>query len=107
MGFDSKCGFTSRSKSCFCDINLDTFNIDSNQLKSKITPKTKVIIAVHLFGYCADMDAIKEIAGDIPIVEDAACAAGAAYKGVPAGALGIFGCFSFHHVNLLQQGKEE
>ena len=84
------------AKVVFCDINLDTFNIDSNQLKSKITPKTKVIIAVHLFGYCADMDAIKEIAGDIPIVEDAACAAGAAYKGVPAGALGIFGCFSFH-----------
>lgn len=84
------------AKVVFCDIDVNTFNIDPAQLKSKITPKTKAIIAVHLFGYCADMDALKAIAGDIPIVEDAACAAGAAYKGVPAGALGTFGCFSFH-----------
>lgn len=80
----------------FVDIDPVTFNIDTEDLKKRITPKTKAIIPVHLFGLCADMDAIKAIAGDIPLVEDGACAAGAAYKGVPAGALGTIGCFSFH-----------
>ncbi len=73
-----------------------TFNIIPEDLKKRITSKTKVIIPVHLFGLCANMDEIKTIAGDIPIVEDGACAAGAAYKGIPAGALGTIGCFSFH-----------
>ena len=80
----------------FCDIDVKTFNIDPVQLSKKITSKTKAIMAVHLFGLCADMDAIKTIAPNIPIIEDAACAAGAAFKGKPAGGLGIMGCFSFH-----------
>jgi dTDP-4-amino-4,6-dideoxygalactose transaminase len=80
----------------FADINPATFNMDPEDLKKKITPRTKAIIPVHLFGLCADMDSIREIAGDIPLVEDGACAAGAAYKGVPAGGLGTIGCFSFH-----------
>jgi dTDP-4-amino-4,6-dideoxygalactose transaminase len=80
----------------FVDIDPHTFNIDPADLKKRITSKTKAIIPVHLFGLCADMDAIKEIAGDIPLVEDGACAAGAAYKGKPAGSLGTIGCFSFH-----------
>lgn len=80
----------------FADIDTSTFNIDPEDLKKRITDKTKAIIPVHLFGLCADMDAIKKAAGDIPLVEDGACAAGAAYKGVPAGGLGTIGCFSFH-----------
>jgi len=80
----------------FADVDPVTFNIDSDDLKKRITSKTKAIIPVHLFGLCANMDAIKAIAGDIPLVEDGACAAGAAYKGTPAGALGTIGCFSFH-----------
>lgn len=84
------------AKVVFCDIDSKTFNIDPEQLKEKISAKTKAIIPVHLFGLCADMDAIKEVAGDIPFVEDGACAAGAAYKGVAAGGLGTLGCFSFH-----------
>jgi perosamine synthetase len=80
----------------FADINIRTFNIDPEDLKRRITPSTKAIIPVHLFGLCADMDAIKAIAGDIPLVEDGACAAGAGYKGKPAGGLGTIGCFSFH-----------
>jgi len=80
----------------FADVNPLTFNIDPHDLKKKITPNTKAIIPVHLFGLCADMDAIKEIAGNIPLVEDGACAAGSAFKGVPAGGLGTIGCFSFH-----------
>lgn len=80
----------------FADVDPTTFNIDPEDLKKRITSKTKAIIPVHLFGLCANMDLIKAIAGDIPLVEDGACAAGAAYKGTPAGALGTIGCFSFH-----------
>ncbi len=84
------------AKVVFADIDPHTFNIDVEDLKRRITPKTKAIIPVHLFGLCADMDAIQEVAGDISLVEDAACAAGAGYKGRPAGSLGTIGCFSFH-----------
>lgn len=84
------------AKVVFVDVDRTTFNIDVNDLKKKITSKTKAIIPVHLFGLCADMDAIKKVAGDIPLVEDGACAAGAGYKGNPAGSLGTLGCFSFH-----------
>jgi perosamine synthetase len=80
----------------FCDIDTQTFNINVEQLKKKITSKTKAIIPVHLFGLCADIDAIKTAAPGIPLVEDGACAAGAGYKGKPAGSLGDIGCFSFH-----------
>lgn len=84
------------AKVVFVDVDRATFNLDVNDLKKRITSRTKVIILVHLFGLCADVDAIKEIAGDIPLVEDGACAAGAGYKGTPAGGLGTIGCFSFH-----------
>lgn len=84
------------AKPVFVDIDPRTFNLDPEDLRKRITPRTRCVIAVHLFGLCADMDAIREVAGDLPIVEDAACAAGAAYKGTPAGALGTLGCFSFH-----------
>lgn len=80
----------------FVDVDPVTFNMDVNDLSRKITSRTKAIIPVHLFGLCADMDAIKKVAGNIPLVEDGACAAGAAYKGTSAGALGTIGCFSFH-----------
>jgi perosamine synthetase len=85
-----------KAKVVFVDIDPTTFNLDPEDLKKKITKKTKAIIPVHLFGLCADMDRIKEIAGDIPLVEDGACAAGSGYKGKPAGGLGSIGCFSFH-----------
>lgn len=84
------------AKVVFVDVDPRTFNIDPNDLKKRITRKTKAIIPVHLFGLCADMDRIKEVAGDIPLIEDGACAAGSGYKGTPAGALGTIGCFSFH-----------
>ncbi|OSZ82398.1 perosamine synthetase [Chitinophagaceae bacterium IBVUCB1] len=80
----------------FIDVNPITFNIDTTQLCDKITSKTKAIIPVHLFGLCADIDKIKEIAPELKIVEDGACAAGAALNGIAAGALGDIGCFSFH-----------
>lgn len=85
-----------KAKVVFVDIDPRTFNIDTKDLQRKITPKTKAIIPVHLFGLCADMDEIKRVSGNIPLVEDAACAAGSEYKGRPAGGLGTIGCFSFH-----------
>ena len=93
------------AKVVFVDIDTNTFNIDPKDLKSRITPNTKAIIPVHLFGLCADMDAIKEIAGNIPLIEDAACAAGAEYKGEPAGSLGDLGCFSFHPRKSITTGE--
>lgn len=80
----------------FVDIDPVTFNIDTNKIKEKITDKTKAIIPVHLFGLCANIDAIKQVAPQLKIVEDGACAAGAALSGRPAGSLGDIGCFSFH-----------
>jgi len=89
----------------FVDIDTKTFNLDPQKLKEKITNKTKAIIPVHLFGLCADMDAINKIAGKIPLVEDGACAAGAAYKNKPAGGLGNIGCFSFHPRKSITTGE--
>jgi perosamine synthetase len=78
------------------DIDLTTFNIDVAQVEKKITPKTKAIIPVHLFGLCADVDLIREKFPQLKIVEDGACASGASLRGKPAGSLGDVGCFSFH-----------
>ncbi|MGI8602763.1 MAG: DegT/DnrJ/EryC1/StrS family aminotransferase [Verrucomicrobiales bacterium] len=80
----------------FADINLLTFNLDAAEVSKKVSSRTRAIIAVHLFGLCADIDGIRAAAPGIPIIEDAACASGAAYKGRPAGGLGLMGCFSFH-----------
>ena len=82
----------------FVDIRPDTFNIDVAQIESAITDKTKAIIPVHLFGQCAEIDRICQIAceHDLPVVEDAAQAIGAAYHSRPAGSWGLVGCFSFY-----------
>ncbi len=93
------------AKVVFCDIDPKTFNIDPIKLKDKITSKTKAIMVVHLFGLCAPMDEIKNVAGDIPLVEDCACAAGAAYDGIYAGGLGLIGCFSFHPRKSITTGE--
>ena len=81
----------------FADIDPKTFNIDPVKLEAKITKKTKAIIPVHLFGQCADMDKILEIAGinNLKVIEDTAQAMGATYKGKPAGSMGDIGCLSF------------
>ncbi|MCI0530562.1 MAG: DegT/DnrJ/EryC1/StrS family aminotransferase [candidate division Zixibacteria bacterium] len=81
----------------FVDILPDSYNIDPALIEAKITPRTKVIMPVHLFGQCADMDAISELAKkhNLKIVEDAAQAIGAKYKNKKAGTLGDLGCFSF------------
>jgi len=79
------------------DIDEATFNIDVAQAIAAITPRTKAIIPVHLFGLAADMGPLMDAASRarIPIVEDAAQAIGATYNSRPLGSLGAFGCFSF------------
>jgi dTDP-4-amino-4,6-dideoxygalactose transaminase len=81
----------------FVDIDPHTFNIDPAKIEGAITPKTKAIIPVHLFGQMCDMDAIMEIANrhGILVIEDAAQAISATYTGRKAGSMGAVGCFSF------------
>ena len=81
----------------FADCTADTFTIDSRDVEKKITAKTKAIIPVHLYGQCADMDAINKIAQEhnLVVIEDTAQAAGAVYKGRKAGSMGMAGCVSF------------
>ena len=95
------------AKPILTDINLETFNIDVNEIKNKITSKTKAIIPVHLFGQPADMDPIIEIAeeNDLYVIEDAACALGAEYKGKKCGNIGDIGCFSFHPRKVITTGE--
>jgi perosamine synthetase len=90
----------------FVDVDRTTFNIDPNQLAEKITRRTKAIIPVHLFGLCADMNAIRKvIPKDIKILEDAACAAGSSYKRDSAGSLGDAAVFSFHPRKSITTGE--
>jgi dTDP-4-amino-4,6-dideoxygalactose transaminase len=81
----------------FVDILPDTFNIDPAQIEAKITKNTKAIMPVHLYGQCADMDPIGDIATrhGLTIIEDAAQAIGSEYNGRRAGSMGRYGCFSF------------
>src|SRR5262249_10791347 len=79
------------------DIDPVTFNVDPAAMARAITPRTKAVMPVHLFGLAADMDPIVDAAraAGVPIVEDAAQAIGATYKNGPAGGIGAVGCFSF------------
>ncbi len=79
------------------DIDPATFNIDASRAVAAITPRTKAILPVHLFGVTADLDPLIAAGAraGIPIVEDAAQAIGSTYKSRPAGGIGAFGCFSF------------
>ena len=91
----------------FCDIDLNTFNLDINQLAQKITPRTKSILPVHLFGLAADMDSINQFARahGLWVVEDAACGFGSRYHGQHVGTLGDTGCFSFHPRKAITTGE--
>ncbi len=85
------------AKPVFVDIDIDDYNIDPKCIEERITTRTKAILPVHLYGQTAAMDAINEIAKkkDLLVIEDAAQAVGAEWKGKRAGSLGSIGCFSF------------
>jgi len=89
----------------FADVDRSTFNIDVAQIPKKLSKRTKAILPVHLFGLCADIDAIAEAAPGISIIEDAACASGSGYKGRPAGSLGTAAAFSFHPRKSITTGE--
>lgn len=86
------------AKPVFVDVDGQTYNINPERLEAAITPRTKAIIPVHLFGQPADMDPVMEIARrhGLHVIEDASQAHGAEYKGRRAGSIGDLGCFSFY-----------
>ena len=90
--------YYSGAKTVFVDIDPQTFTMDVKAIEAAITPKTKAIIPVHLYGQSADMDPILEIAKkhSLVVIEDACQAHGAEYKGKRVGSLGDTGCFSFY-----------
>lgn len=91
----------------FCDIDLCTFNIDVSQIETLITSRTVGILPVHLFGLCAEMGPVLDIAKKhhLWVVEDAACGFGAWYHGNHAGTFGDIGCFSFHPRKSITTGE--
>ncbi len=82
----------------FCDVDPDTFTLTAETIEAALTPQTKAIVVVHLFGHAADMDPILELAErhGIPVIEDCAQAHLASYKGRPVGTMGVAGTFSFY-----------
>lgn len=86
------------AKPVFVDVDPLTFNLDPAKLEAAITPRTRAVIPVHLFGQCADMDRIASVADryGVYVIEDAAQSFGAEYKGKRCGGMGTIGCFSFY-----------
>jgi dTDP-4-amino-4,6-dideoxygalactose transaminase len=91
----------------FCDIDLDTFNLDVRQLPSLLSPRTRAILPVHLFGMAADIISITEFARDhnLHVIEDAACGFGSRYQGQHVGTFGDTGVFSFHPRKSITTGE--
>lgn len=95
-----------RARPVFADINPETGNIDAARLGEKVSERTRAIMAVHWAGYPCDLDEINSIANEhnIPVIEDAAHALGATYKGRPVGTISRMTCFSFQAIKHLTTG---
>ena len=93
----------------FVDILADSWCLDPEQVEAAITPKTKAIVAVHLYGNLCEMDALLAIGArhGIPVIEDAAEAVGSVYHGKRAGSMGRFGAFSFHGTKTITRGRAQ
>lgn len=91
----------------FVDIEPNTYTLDPAAFEAAITERTRAVVAVHLFGLAANMDAIMEVANrrGLHVIEDAACAIGTTYKDRPVGGLGAIGCFSFHPRKVITTGE--
>jgi perosamine synthetase len=94
-------------KPVLVDAEPETWNMDISKIEEKITPKTKAIMAVHIYGHPADMDPIRDLAKkyDLKIIEDAAEAHGAEYRGKKTGGLGDISCFSFYANKIITTGE--
>ncbi len=95
------------AKAVFADIDLDTYNFDPASVAAAVTPRTRAIVAVHLFGLAAPMRELKTIADryGLSIIEDAACGIATTYEGRPVGTIGDIGCFSFHPRKIVTTGE--
>src|SRR3989344_1604413 len=91
----------------FCDIDINTYNLDPADVQKKITKKTRAIMVVHYAGMACDMEKIQKIADEnnLYVIEDAAHALGAKYKGQHLGTIGTVGCFSFHGTKNVASGE--
>jgi perosamine synthetase len=90
----------------FADVDLRTYNVDPADVERKLTPRTRAVIAVHLFGACVDVDAVRSVLpDDVAVVEDAACAVGAELRGESAGGMGDVAAFSFHPRKSITTGE--
>ena len=94
-----------QARPVFADIIEKTFNIDPADMKKARSAKTKAFIPVHLFGLSAEMDEIMELAGEIPVIEDACQAHGAIYKGKKVGSIGSCACYSFYPTKNMTTGE--
>lgn len=101
------CAEYAGARVAFCDIDPVTFNMDPAAVEAAVTPRTKAILAVHLFGLAADMQALQTIARKrgLRIIEDAACAVGSEYQGKPVGSLSDLACFSLHPRKVITTGE--
>jgi perosamine synthetase len=95
------------AKPVFADVDEQTFNIDPRQAEERVTPKTRAIIGVHIFGQPCDIEALQQIceSHNLKFIEDAAQAHGALYKGTRVGGFGHFGCFSFYATKNMITGE--
>ena len=95
------------ARAVFADVEPDTFNLDPKSLEAALTPRTKALVVVHLFGLAARMKEILAIARRhaLAVIEDAACAIGTTYDGRPVGSLGDISCFSFHPRKIITTGE--
>lgn len=88
----------------FADVDHETLNVDPADIARKITPRTKAVMVVHYGGRPVDLDGVREVIGDIPLVEDCAHASGGYYRNRHVGTFGAIGCYSFHAVKNLAMG---
>ena len=94
------------AKTVLVDVDPDTFNLDVAAVAAAVTPRTRVVIAVHLFGRPVEWEALQTaIPQEVVLLEDAAGALGASYRGTPCGALGVAGCLSFHPRKIVTTGE--
>ena len=95
------------AQAVFADIDPSTFNLCPEAFERAITPRTKAVVAVHLFGKAAPMKEIMAIARrhGVAVIEDAACGVGTTYDGQPVGTIGDLGCFSFHPRKVITTGE--